>query len=158
MDKAQILKGWEIDDPAYQGTCTAIGLKNPASLTGVQVDQFSLVRGWLQSGDCKNFREATAKYQNYIKSIPASNEGDLQQSLSALERSAEQTLEEILLVIKSADGEAKAAALNVYKRRLMEIASSPEYQAKLERLLQGEAANGFLPQTEKQAVLPASPP
>jgi hypothetical protein len=148
MQKEKVLQVFEIDDAAYQGTCTAIGLKNPADLTGQQIDRFSTVRDWMMSGECKNFKAATEKMKeldlSQAQARPVS--AALTAGFERLEKLADKTLDEVIAMIQSEDAEAKRAALEVYRNRIVARINTPEYQAQIEAAFNGETIDAdFLP-------------
>jgi hypothetical protein len=63
MDKAKVLDFYKIEDQGYQSTCTVIGLKNPKTLTGEQLDHFDTVRLWLDNKEVRNFKEARERFR-----------------------------------------------------------------------------------------------
>jgi restriction endonuclease Mrr len=63
MKKARVQDFYEIDDQGYLSTCTVIGLKNPATLTGEQLDYFDTVRSWLDNKEVKNFKAAQERFR-----------------------------------------------------------------------------------------------
>jgi hypothetical protein len=62
MEKAKVLKVFEVNDETYQKVCTVIGLKNPPELSGGEIDSFEMVQGWLDRKECANAKEAIARF------------------------------------------------------------------------------------------------
>jgi hypothetical protein len=62
VEKSKILKLFQVNDETYQKICTVIGLKNPSDLSGLSIDSFEKVKGWLDSKECANAKEAQVRF------------------------------------------------------------------------------------------------
>ena len=63
MQKARVLEIYSINEQTYQSICSVLGIKPPAALSGAQLNQFDEIRGWMESGECKNYKEAKEKFK-----------------------------------------------------------------------------------------------
>lgn len=161
MEKARVLEFYKIDDQAYQSTCSAIELKNPATLTGVQLDQFDKVRGWLDSNEVKNFIEAKKrlKAEQEAAKKPAEIDADiLKYAEPAAIANADAALETVLDALQDAQKQATEAVVGAFNARLIAGLKSPEFQ---KRLMQTSSRNSNIIEAEftkvqENPVLPAS--
>jgi hypothetical protein len=149
MEKARVLECYKIDDQAYQGTCTAIGLKNPDILTGGQLDHFDRVRGWLDKKEVKNFKEATERFKAEAGArAKAESKANLSAALnnSSLESSlhepavlkAESTLQNGLDRLNEVDQHIQRSLITPYVREIYQQVQSPEFQEKYRKACEGE--------------------
>jgi hypothetical protein len=149
MEKARVLECYKVDDQAYQGTCTAIGLKNPNTLTGEQLDQFDRVRGWLDKKEVKNFKEATDRFKAEAEArAKAASVANLSATLntSAIAGSlhepaaakAESTLQNGLDMLNDVDQHIQRSLIKPYLEAVYKQAQSPEFQEKYRKACEGE--------------------
>jgi hypothetical protein len=119
MDKARVIEFYKIDDQGYQSTCTIIGLKNPPTLTGEQLDQFDRIRGWLDNKEVSNYQEAQERFRleqekesfSWIKS--EAWEKEIQEALNPLiEEQVNSCLEEFVSLVKNLKAELWQVALD----------------------------------------------
>jgi vacuolar-type H+-ATPase subunit H len=144
MEKARVLECYKIDDQAYQGTCTAIGLKNPGILTGEQLDQFDRVRGWLDQKEVKSFKEATERFKAEAEAKAKSKDAvDLTELKADILKEAEPTgeanakaaLENVVSLVKDAQKTAAQFTAQVlmgnFHKSFIEGLRSSEVQQQL---------------------------
>jgi hypothetical protein len=179
MDKARVIDFYKIDDQAYQSTCTIIGLKNPATLTGEQLDHFDRVRGWFDNKDVKNFKEANDRFKAEAEArAKATSVANLSATLntSAIAGSlhepaavkAESTLQNGLDMLNDVDQHIQRSLSKPYLQEVYKQAQSPEFQEKYRKACEGETVvdtdffTEILMEIEGQSAatpaLPASPP
>ena len=152
MDKSRILEVFGVDDTTYQGTCTAIGLKNPATLTGVQLDHFEVVRGWLDKKECKNFKEATEAFKSWQAQTPTA--AGLDELKSFVEFAADESMKRAAIQLKTLSEQDQAAIVQMYRQRQVEQA--PKYRAMFEQLAEGQTVDAdFLPSVPQPALPPS---
>lgn len=70
MEKSKILKLFEANDDTYQKVCAVMGLKNPPELSGVEIDDFEKIKGWLDRKECADAKAATARFNDEKASHP----------------------------------------------------------------------------------------
>jgi hypothetical protein len=133
MDKAKVLEAYKLDDQAYQGTCTAIGLKNPDTLTGEQLDHFDTVRDWLDTKEVKNFKEATDRFKAQAAARLQDNKdsfGIVDILGDRIDQKARQGVEEVMGAISVSGEGVIESAMARYRKTFIEYATSPEIESK----------------------------
>jgi hypothetical protein len=159
MDKARVIECYKIDEQVYQSTCTVLGLKNPKTLTGEQLNQFDMVRGWMDNKECSTFNEAKERFKKEQTNKPQDLAEEIVKGFSPIsDGSADRTLEEISGILKQADSKVKQAVLQSFYRRVIEGSQSPEYQEKLRKACEGEIIDAdFFSMFALTATVPALP-
>jgi hypothetical protein len=139
MDRAQILEFYKVDGYQYQGTCAVIGLENPVTLTGEQLDHFDRVRGWLDSREVHTFDEASDRFKAEAEQKPKAVSDELLKSFTlSAQIKADSAMDEVLSVLQKAESKVQKKALQAFYARAAQIAQSPEYQEKLRQACEGE--------------------
>ena len=139
MEKARVLEIYNVDNQVYQSTCSVIGLKNPAALTGDELDQFDTVRGWLDKREALTFDEARTRFKAEAAQKPKAAANDLLKSFElSAEVKADSAMDKILTVLQGAEAKVQKGALQAFYKRAAKIAQSPEYQEKLRQACEGE--------------------
>lgn len=140
MEKARVQDFYKIDDQGYQSTCTVIGLKNPAVLTGEQLNHFDQVRGWLDNKEVKNFKEANDRFKAESVQKAAPQTDKVAQTFDTItEAKAEAALEAALNVLDTAAQTVPETVLNSFYSHLLKRAQSPEFQERLKQSSNGNA-------------------
>jgi hypothetical protein len=140
MDKTKVLDFYKVDDQDYKSTCTIIGLKNPTTLTGQQLDDFDRVRGWFEKKEVKNFNEARDRFKaEAIQQAAPQTEKVAQTFDTVTEAKAEAALEAALNVLDTAAQTVPETVLNSFYAHLLKRAQSPEFQERLKQSSNGNA-------------------
>jgi tRNA isopentenyl-2-thiomethyl-A-37 hydroxylase MiaE len=140
MEKVRVQEFYKIDDQGYQGTCTAIGLKNPAVLTGEQLDHFDRVRGWFDRKEVKNFKEANDRFKAEAVQMSAPPTDKVARTFDTItEAKATEALEAALNVLDTAAQTVPETVLNSFYGHLLKRAQSPEFQERLKQSSNGNA-------------------
>jgi vacuolar-type H+-ATPase subunit H len=159
MEKARVLEVFKVDDQAYQSTCSAIGLKNPAALIGTQLEQFDRVRNWLDSKEVKNFKEASDRFKAEAKATadkkPSAPTEEVVQAFDAVtEAKAEAAVETALNVVDDAAQSLEETLVVKFYGHVLKRFQSPEIQA---RLRQSRKDNSNTLEGEITVDIPALP-
>lgn len=140
MDKAKVLDFYKVDDQDYKSTCTIIGLKNPTTLTGQQLDDFDRVRGWFEKKEVKNFNEARDRFKaEAIQQAVPPTDKVAQTFDTVTEAKAATALDAALNVLESAEQTLKETLLNSFYGHVLKRAQSPEFQERLKQSSNGNA-------------------
>lgn len=159
MDKVRVLEFYKISEQTYQSTCSAIGLKNPALLTGEQLDHFDRVRGWLDNKEVKNFKEASDRFQSEVVQPKAAPGADVSKKFEAItESKAATALETALNVLDTAEQTLQKTLLDSFYAQVLKRAQSPEFQERLRQSSQPNAQAIDAEYTVESPALPAPQP
>jgi tRNA isopentenyl-2-thiomethyl-A-37 hydroxylase MiaE len=121
MDKAKVLDFYKIEDQGYQSTCTVIGLKNPKTLTGEQLDHFDTVRLWLDNKEVRNFKEARERFRLELEKEPEALLEIKEMLNSFMEERANNFMEELLSKLESDEAELLQVALDAISKHLSNL-------------------------------------
>ena len=158
MDKARVLKSYEVDEPTYQDICSVLGLENPSTLSESYLGDFDKIHEWLKNNEVKSFSEARKRYQAEAKAASTVRNGidlDSPELKSAIAETAEgqadYTLENGLELLSHTDQHIQRLLLKPYLEAIYRQAKSPEFQEKYRKACEGEkVADGdfFYPDDE----------
>jgi hypothetical protein len=145
MDKARVIKLFELDEPTYQDICSILGLDNPGILSGSQLYDFDKIHDWLKNNEVKSFSEAKERYQSEARTASTAKNGRGTTKVKfdsfvseTLEDKAEASLENGLILLEQADRQIQQALLKPYLEAVYKQAQSPEFQEKYRKACEGE--------------------